>query len=202
MVRTPADARELLEVAELVDIITFELRGKRVTHDGDIPEPVPAVAVRLSDEALETRLRLDVWTEDARIFADVAAVYALSEPVHLEGHVVQEFVERAGIMAVYPFVREAIFSTASRLGVKPPVLGLLRAGQFRIGGIEEGLNGGVDLLSPAQLGDELGVGAGAVRPWLRRHGRATGPSGKWHLDPDTAEEIRSHFRETRTGADA
>lgn len=46
--------------------------------------------------------------------------------------VVAEFIERVGLMAVFPFLREAVFTTASRLGVPPPVVEILRAGEASV----------------------------------------------------------------------
>ncbi|MFE5293010.1 hypothetical protein ACFQ8T_12585 [Isoptericola sp. NPDC056618] len=132
-VRTAAD---LLPFAELTSTTTYEVHGRRLPSDEARPEEDCAsnfnVLVRKELGELETRARVQVLTTEADLLADIGATYSFSEPLHLEEDVVQEFVERAGVMAVFPYLREAIQTTATRLGVDAPVLGLLRAGSFRL----------------------------------------------------------------------
>lgn len=134
--RTVSSAAEMLPLIELTDIRVYEVAGRRAdAGDGD--------AARKVDEALtlhargdstwfETRARMLVRTEDADLVADTAAIYTFSEALAFSQDVATEFVERVGVMAVYPFLREQICSMATRLGVAPPIVGLLKAGQFTL----------------------------------------------------------------------
>lgn len=134
--RGVADAAEMLPLAELTEIKVYEIGGRRLDDADNVPEREPAesmsVHARGTDTWLETRLRLDVHTAEADLLADAGAVFSFNEPLDVPEAVVGEFVEKVGVMAVYPFLREQIFTTASRLGVPAPVLGLLRAGGFTI----------------------------------------------------------------------
>lgn len=187
----PANAAELLRYTELTEVRTYELRGRRVAA-GEVSESTPDIAVKVGETTLETRMRLEVTTESAVLFSDMAVVYSFSEPLELAKEVVREFVERVGIMAVYPFVREAVFATAARLAVTPPVLGLLHAGTLTTGPMVEAQPSDFEA-TPAQLARELGVDAKAIRSWLRSAGATSDAKGRWHLDDDLADAVRRHF---------
>lgn len=131
----PADARDLLDISELTGIHTWEIRGQRrpdLAADNPDDGITPDVGIRVSDTSLETRMRVVVRVDGAEITADMAAEYTFDRRCVIGGEVAREFVERVAVMAVYPFIRESIFASASRLGVSAPVLGLIRAGEFRV----------------------------------------------------------------------
>jgi hypothetical protein len=134
MTRVVSSAVELLPLIELTAITTYEVRGARVTREeqGVSGADDLQVLVRGGDDSLETRVRMQVLTEEAELLADVGATYSFSEPLELPQEVVAEFVERVGVMAAFPYLREAIHTTATRLGVNVPVLGLLRSGSFSL----------------------------------------------------------------------
>jgi hypothetical protein len=131
--RDAIDAADVLAASELTDIRIYETSARRVPdgteveHDEDF-----GVQAHGNDEYFEVRARLSMTSSDATFVVDVGAIYTFEEPLRLSKTVAQEFISRVGIMAVYPFVREQIFSSARRIGVPSPVLGLLRAGQFVI----------------------------------------------------------------------
>ncbi|KTS70380.1 hypothetical protein NS206_00505 [Microbacterium testaceum] len=133
MVREAIDAADVLQASELTDIVVYEVAARRLR---DVPESEPAedfgVQAHGTDEAFETRARLYLRTDEAEFVTEIGAFYTFSEPLRLSKPVAQEFLSRVGIMAVYPFIREQVFSSARRIGVASPVLGLLRAGQFVI----------------------------------------------------------------------
>ena len=197
VLRKPSSAKELLEIAELTGIRTFEIRGQMLDREaphGDLDVATPDVAIRVAETAIETRMRLQITTEAAELVADMSAEYTLSEPVRLTRQVVEEFVERVGVMAVYPFVRESIFSTASRLGIDAPILGLLHAGSFQIGILLTGADdAAVRHVTPAALAQELRVSAKTIRSRLRDQGCQPEPNGRWQLTEDQAEALRAAF---------
>ncbi|WP_432457949.1 hypothetical protein [Cellulomonas iranensis] len=123
---TPADARALLEYVDLRDVRTYTLSGRRLRGSTPTDDVAPELGVRIDESELEVRMRLAVATSDAEFEVDIAVVYGLLRPVNLWSEVVAEFIQRVAVMSVYPFVREAVFSTASRMGVEAPVLGLVR----------------------------------------------------------------------------
>ena len=131
----------MLPFIELTGLKVYELAGRLFeVPDGEpMRESSDSIAINAngSDEWFETRARLTVQTPDADIVADMGVLYTYSEPLEVGEAVAAEFVERVGIMAVYPFLREQLFTTASRLGVAPPVLGLLRPGTFKVNSHDE-----------------------------------------------------------------
>lgn len=134
--REVADAAELLGLSELTEIRVYEVTGRRVQgEDGDEAREATEdlqLQARGGDDWFETRGKMLVQTAEADLVADAAAIFTFSEPVQVSHAVATEFVERVGVMAVYPFLREHIHTTASRLGVPAPVVGLLRAGGFHV----------------------------------------------------------------------
>ncbi len=135
--RVVSSAAEMLPLAELTGIKVFEIAGRRVERAEDEPAREPSesfsVLTRSGATWFETRSKMVVRTADADLVADAAAIFSYSEPLDVPQNVAGEFVEKVGLMAVYPFLREQVFTAASRLGVAPPVLGLLRAGGFTVG---------------------------------------------------------------------
>jgi hypothetical protein len=131
--RTVTSAADLLPLIELTAITTYEVAGRRAARDDGVDQSDDIqVMVRVEGDDLETRARMYVVTQQAELVADVSATYSLREALEIPEAVVAEFVERVGVMAVFPYLREAIHTTATRLGVDAPVLGLLRAGNFKL----------------------------------------------------------------------
>jgi hypothetical protein len=193
----PADARQLLEVAELTNIHTFEIRGQRLEVTADDPEQgiTPDVGIRVAPTSLETRMRVAVRLDGAEVTADMAVEYTFARPCALSAEVAREFVERVAVMAIYPFVRESIFATASRLGVDAPVLGLIRSGSFQVGPLVATAGP-----TPDSLASELDVTPDSVRAWLAAQGGEPAPDGSWQLSEDAAAAVRDHFIEVATAS--
>lgn len=132
--RPIASAAELVSVVELVGVMFYEIRAKRAITDAqvDVLGPVWGFAERHDESQLECRFHMTMTTEQADFFSDLGVVYDFSEPVVLSASAVTEFIEKVAIMAAFPFVRESIFTSAIRLGVPAPVMGLLKQGNFRL----------------------------------------------------------------------
>lgn len=129
-------AADLLPLVELTGIKTYEFRGRRHSPEldtSDAGEESMEVMARFEDGCIEARLRFEKRTDDAVFLADVSALYSMSQTMEIPEPVLHEFLERVGVMAVFPFIRESVITTAARLGVAIPVLGLLRSGGFKIG---------------------------------------------------------------------
>lgn len=134
MVRDAADAADLVAHSELTEIRIYEIGGRRIVGSTDTAEATEDFQVRATGDErhFETRARLTLVTAEAELLADVGGVYSFDEDLKLTQPVAAEFIQRVGIMAIYPFIREQIFASATRLGVPAPVLGMLRAGQFSV----------------------------------------------------------------------
>lgn len=141
--RPVIDVRELAELAQLSNVLFYQVSGERIEEDeldsadgGEAPtadQDAPLeVLVRHDAEQIQVRVRCQAFSRQARLVADVAAEFKLPEPVSVDPDVLREFVERVGVMAAYPFVREGLHSTASKLRVRAPLLQLLRADQIRL----------------------------------------------------------------------
>lgn len=134
--RRVASAVDLLPLAELTDIRVYEVLGRRAPEtqdqeDRQIGHELTA-HVRGDDTWLETRARMVLHTEEADLVADAASIFTFAEPLDVAPTAIRDFVEKVGVMAVFPFLREQVFTTATRLGVPAPVVGLLRAGEFHV----------------------------------------------------------------------
>lgn len=124
-------AAELLDHTELSEIRTYALSADR--HESQDAEPANVtVSVRTDREWLETRCRLTLATDDATLVVDRSAIFSHREPIEASDPAIREFVEKVGVMSVYPYLREGVFTLASHLGVSPPVMALIRAGQVRL----------------------------------------------------------------------
>ncbi|NTW41604.1 MAG: hypothetical protein HGA44_17285 [Cellulomonadaceae bacterium] len=188
---TPQSAAEILPYVELTEVRTYSLVGRR--DDSDRSEDItPDIGIRVTQEEIETRMRIAVNTGEAYLEADMSVVHLVQRPVNLWAHVVTEFIERVSVMAVYPFVREAVFTTASRLGVDAPVLGMVRGGQLGVGNLD-----GADFApsqapaSVATLAEEFGVSTDEVRALLEGLGIAAPPRKK--LGSEETARVRHVF---------
>lgn len=140
------DLQTMVDEAELAGMTYYELRGVRSdagledewtdvesrqdgdqSADGDDSLDVEAqVYFRLesSKEVAEVRQRLQVSAEDARFTVDVGMTFDFPGPIEVGQGVRQEFIERVGLMALHPFVRESLQSLSMKLGVEPVLLPL------------------------------------------------------------------------------
>jgi len=187
---TPVGAADLLQYVELTAVRTYALSGRREEGATASADVAPEVAVRLGDFDLEIRMRMIIRTAQAEFETEMAVVYQLARPVNMWSATLSEFVARVGVMALYPFVREAIFATASRMGIDQPVLGLVRQGQLTIGDV-----GGPELApsrvpaSVTELAREFSTPPSEVRAALESLGIEP-PPGRARLTPDQTAAAR------------
>jgi len=158
----------LVRLAELKAVVTYGLSAVREESDLAVPEQDLGYMHRVSEEQLESRFQFTVRTADAKLRADIAVRYDFDQPLAPTEAVLLEFAERVGVMAAFPFLREAIFSLATRLGVEAPVVGLLKAGQVHFGRTEA--------TGPTQPADSQPA-APAVRSRGARASASTGAKG-------------------------
>ncbi|MGQ4596730.1 hypothetical protein [Nocardia sp. R6R-6] len=122
---------ELVAIAELVDIIFFEVSGKRTSAD-PLEESAAAtdieIAVRSRIDGVDVRCLCRVTGGGGEYVCDAAAQYEFGQPATVAEEVLTAFVQRVGIMTVYPYLRESITASATKLRLDPPLLRLLRPG--------------------------------------------------------------------------
>ena len=135
------------EVFELRDRLTLtDVRTQRLSAEvlADVPLSVAAIKVSVADpevllEGSEFAVRLmqEVLLLDDRdttlAYVEVAIVvsFTLAGDERPEEQVIALFVEHNVYFIAYPYLREAVQATTSRLGLDPVVLGTLSRDEFR-----------------------------------------------------------------------
>lgn len=132
-VETIDDVRELLNRLDLKAIVYHEVVGRRKEEgrDGEVEFNI-AVKQRSTETIFEPRFLLKVDDLTAEFVVDISTQYESPTPIVASSAISAEFVEKVAIMAVFPFLREALATTAARMELPVPVLGLIRAGQFQV----------------------------------------------------------------------
>ncbi|MER6396362.1 MULTISPECIES: hypothetical protein [unclassified Kitasatospora] len=135
-VRRFATLDELSAATELEDVTFLEVSGRRLF---DQQEPrseaenrtTLAVWLREGDDGttLEVRCRLELGSAQADFVVDAAAAFSLGAPFELPAELQQLFVDRIGVTVLYPYLREALQGSATKLGVDTPLLSLRGPGQ-------------------------------------------------------------------------
>jgi hypothetical protein len=127
-----SEVDELVRLAELRDVIFYEVSGKRSGNEDSEPQPFVLRSMFRHDATqLGTRFQVSVSGHGGDYIADAEAIFALSQPAEINPTALKEFIERVGVMVVYPFLREAVADVATRLSLRRPVLNLLRVGEAR-----------------------------------------------------------------------
>jgi hypothetical protein len=128
-----ASLQDFLKVIELRQMLTYELIAARTQNKIETMEDTRqdlSAQTRVEETLLETRFRLEVEAPNARYLADIGGVYAIDGPVQVSPEIVGEFMGQVGLMAVFPYLREAVSGLAARLGAPIPVIGLIRRGEY------------------------------------------------------------------------
>lgn len=140
MSREIVEILDLMEVVALEEIRHFELHGT-VTGPPSEEDSDPTISMEYSEfvdeSSIHCRFRFTVETADARYVTDLASIFALEEPVAINRAVLKDFAERVGFMAAFPYIRESLTTTASRMGRRSPMIGLMRPGDLQIELAEE-----------------------------------------------------------------
>ena len=127
-------ARDLLPVLELTGVTAFDIAGRRLDSQ-ESTETQSSMESMLGDDdgALAFRVRQHVKTGQAEILADYGVEYRITDPsASVSGKARVEFAEKVAFMTLVPYLRESVHTTAARLGVKVPMLGIVRQGDFTL----------------------------------------------------------------------
>ncbi|MEW2348744.1 MULTISPECIES: hypothetical protein [unclassified Streptomyces] len=132
---------ELQQLAELVDVVYYEVSGRRTdgfdtseTFDGTEGEAGgPAgddhadirLMQRMEGNRLAVRTRALVVTSEGRLVADVAALFRTPEPVRIPAAIAKRFAAVIATPVTRPYLREAIHQSAVKLGIAAPLLPVL-----------------------------------------------------------------------------
>ena len=137
--REVADVVELVNLVDIGNVVVYEERARRVAWseeelaDLEFPFTTNSLGMIADEHHLRYRFRSIFTDESAEYAADVEIDYVSEQAIGVTPEVQREFAERVAFMAVYPFIRASIFGSASRLGMKAPVLGIVRQGEFALG---------------------------------------------------------------------
>ncbi|MBH5144314.1 hypothetical protein [Rhodococcus erythropolis] len=140
---TVTDTRELLDLAELTDIVFYETNARRSPGVEETPVSIE-IALRREELVIEVRCRATVSGAGGEYLTDASAVFTLQEPIDAADEVITEFVERVGVMSVYPYLRESITQAGAKLGLDRPVLKLLRPGEVHVTVANQDSEGGLN----------------------------------------------------------
>lgn len=142
--RSIESVEELVPLLSLVALREYEVSGKR-TEAGPMAKSEPTGPVLLlepkmdiqimenhNEEHIESRFRATVDNGLGVFLIDVGLMYKFSEPIDLGQTAIHSFIEKVAIMAAWPFIREGIATTAARMELPVPVLGLMKQGQASV----------------------------------------------------------------------
>lgn len=136
--RQLTDVKELLELSDIRGIDFHEICAKRNPESKGPAEDGADYTVQfdLSDMTtpteLKIRCRATLTMESSTFVVDVSATYEFSEPVDYSAELRQEFVERVGMMSVYPFIRQNIHALSVQIAETPILLPILRANSIKL----------------------------------------------------------------------
>lgn len=117
----------LIELTELTEIRFYELfaaSDDELTPNGAEPEPDESgeqtiavrTAIRKRPDAVDYRVEVEVQRFGRTMRADAAAMYSAPGPFEAAPDVLYDFGDNVAMMAVYPYLRQAISDLAQRLG--------------------------------------------------------------------------------------
>ncbi|MFI6305914.1 hypothetical protein ACIBCH_28890 [Amycolatopsis thailandensis] len=88
--------------------------------------------VHVDSTSVNLRGRLTINAPDAEYAVDAAVFYTATEEVTIDREALEEFLNRAAMIALYPFVREALHEAGRKIGASPPLLGIYDPQEIQI----------------------------------------------------------------------
>lgn len=190
-------AAELIEFAELSDVVIHELAATRDSaHEsetfGQPPEELHAPSsheefaalnfgIRQEGTELGLRCRIQTCNAYGSFHVDAEAVFSLPAPISpTKPEIVPQFAEQVGVPTLFPYIRTAVAALASQMSVPATPLPLLRAGELTLTAEEEVS----EQQGPAQEPDDI-IASGTLT--------RTNEDG-------TVEHIGEFFIDARTGS--
>ncbi|HXH81106.1 hypothetical protein [Nocardioides sp.] len=128
---------ELLESTRIIDVLFMELNASRIESSHEESAEAErdldlATMLRHEGNELDVRFLLEFKDNAASYRVDVVARYCVEDDRSIPPRVSSEFIERVAAFAAFPFLREALATSAARLRVDPPILGILRQGDIKV----------------------------------------------------------------------
>lgn len=134
MVEDDLDIHDLVKGIELVGIKYRGIGGDIRVPDTALTETEVQIDVQEQhdEEHLEVRFLAKIETQEAEYRCQVSTHYVGLDFTVYSQAVITDFIERVAVMAAFPYIREAVASTAARLELDVPMLGILRLGEFHV----------------------------------------------------------------------
>lgn len=126
------DYKEIVKACRLTDIKTYVVHGKLTEGQEDMP-PELSVTARGESTFVEARCSLRLQTAEAELGIDRAAHFELEEPMDLSEEALRMFIEKVGLLTVFPYLREGITTLAATLGIAAPIIQPVMPGGIRLG---------------------------------------------------------------------
>lgn len=131
--RNVSDIDGLLALTELKAVTFNEVSARRADTEDEPNQFRMEVSSLVGDgDSITVRCRAVVDGAGGAYVAEADGLFSLAERVQIDESVLLEFVERVGVMTVYPYLRTAISDLSARIGHKTPVLRLLRPGDVNL----------------------------------------------------------------------
>lgn len=127
---------EVLQAGDLVDVRILSFAGRMATQredlaDDDVEQDFQAM-VGQREGIIEVRVNANVRVRAAEYMVEAATQFHHSPELTVSEETAREFAEHVGVMAIYPYLREAIQDASARLRQRVLVLPLLRAGELTL----------------------------------------------------------------------
>ena len=126
--------QDVLNAGELVDVRILTFSGKMVERrddleEDDVEQDLQAM-VGQRPGIIEVRVHATIRVRSAEYSVEAATQLHHDPDLEVSEDLAREFAEKVGVMALYPYVREAVQSACTRLRQRVVVLPLLRAGEL------------------------------------------------------------------------
>lgn len=134
-----ASIEEAIELLQPIDVEYYHLSatvdesGQQPDDDSEDDEQAQvhvATARRVGESGVDYRCRLTVQIRGAEIVVDGAILYRADSEIEVARSVCEQFGDDIAVMALFPYLRQAVSDLADRIG-RTVTLPLVRRGQIR-----------------------------------------------------------------------
>lgn len=121
---------------ELRDIVIFAEQVQRHLEPSAGEPAVEGVlentfSLQNHDNFSTFRFKFTLKNNLAEMSVDLGVVFSNEIPVDVDQETQLEFASKVALMVAYPYVRNSLWSSAARLGLPRPLLGLIRPDQVK-----------------------------------------------------------------------
>lgn len=132
---TTPDIYELVKNVDLTGVRYLEVSGRAKPEREEERETRISIKVQQTNDLNNIHVRFHFQVDHAQAVynAEIALTYVTAQNYEHELSVLEDFIERVAVMAVFPYAREAVSTMAAKLELDVPILGILRLGEFTLG---------------------------------------------------------------------